>query len=154
MVEYWTWGWGLLVWDSTDALYCNGVARKLKKLRTSKGVYWIKQWFSPIVSLFKMETSLKEKNLLPEGANSFLYEQFLIVWKITFNYIKWSPLNVTIFITHMGNLSNGCYSNELCPWARHFILCLVLVQPRKTRNTVKPQLFEVPGNAGTLSNNR
>ena len=27
---------------------------------------------------------LKEKNLLPEGANSFLYEQFLIVWKITF----------------------------------------------------------------------
>ena len=32
---------------------------------------------------FKMGTSLK-KNLLPEGANSFLYEQFLIVWKITF----------------------------------------------------------------------
>ena len=28
--------------------------------------------------------ALKGKNLLPEGANSFLYEKFLIVWKITF----------------------------------------------------------------------
>ena len=26
----------------------------------------------------------KGENLLAEGANSFLYEQFLIVWKITF----------------------------------------------------------------------
>ena len=34
--------------------------------------------------LFKMGTSLKGKNLLPEGANSFLYEQLLIVLKITF----------------------------------------------------------------------
>ena len=31
--------------------------------------------------LFKIETSLKGKNLLPEGANSFPYEQFLMVWK-------------------------------------------------------------------------
>ena len=33
---------------------------------------------------FQMGTSLKGKNLLPEGANSFFYEQLLIVWKITF----------------------------------------------------------------------
>ena len=33
---------------------------------------------------FQMGTSLKGKNLPPEEANSFLYEQFLIVWKITF----------------------------------------------------------------------
>ena len=69
--------------------YTMGLARTLKKLRTPKGDYlkgdyWIKQWFSSIASLFKMGTSLKGKNLLPEGANSFLYEQFLIVWKITF----------------------------------------------------------------------
>ena len=32
---------------------------------------------------FQMGTSLKGKNLLPEGANSLLYEQFLIVWIIT-----------------------------------------------------------------------
>ena len=32
-------------------------------------------------TIFKMETSLKGKNLLPDGVNSFLYEQFLIVWK-------------------------------------------------------------------------
>ena len=62
----------------------NSLVRMPKKLRTSKGDYWIKQCFSSIVSLFKMGTSLKEKNLLPEGANSFLYEQFLLVWKITF----------------------------------------------------------------------
>ena len=34
--------------------------------------------------LFQMGTSLKGENLLPEGANSFLYEQFLIERKITF----------------------------------------------------------------------
>ena len=33
---------------------------------------------------FQLGTSLKGKNLLPGGANSFLYEQFLIVWTITF----------------------------------------------------------------------
>ena len=49
-----------------------GVVSMLKKLRTSKGDYSIKQWFSSIASLFKMGTSLKGKNLLPEGANSFL----------------------------------------------------------------------------------
>ena len=35
--------------------------------------------FSSIASFFKWEFLLKER-----GANSFLYEQFLIVWKITF----------------------------------------------------------------------
>ena len=39
---------------------------------TLKGDYCIKQWFSTIMSLFEMGTSLKGKNLLPEGANSFL----------------------------------------------------------------------------------
>ena len=33
---------------------------------------------------FQMGTSLKGKNLLPLEANSFLYEQFLIVQKISF----------------------------------------------------------------------
>ena len=34
---------------------------------------------------FQMGTSLKGKNLLTEGANSILYEQFLIVWKIIYH---------------------------------------------------------------------
>ena len=53
---------------STDAkkrklnpFVANGVARTLKKLRTSKGDYNIKQWFSSIVSLFKVGTSLKKQ---------------------------------------------------------------------------------------------
>ena len=50
----------------------NGVARTLKKLRTPKGDYCIKQCFSTITSLFKLGISLKGKNLLPEGANLFL----------------------------------------------------------------------------------
>ena len=50
----------------------NGVARMLQKLRISKGDYWIKQWFTSIATLFIMGTSLKGKNLLPEGAKSFL----------------------------------------------------------------------------------
>ena len=42
-------------------VYPNGEVRTLKKFRTSKGDYKIKQWFSSIASLFKMETSLKER---------------------------------------------------------------------------------------------
>ena len=30
-----------------------------------------------------------------------------------FYHIKWPPLNVTIFITHVRNLRNGCYANVL-----------------------------------------
>ena len=59
----------------------NGVARTLKKNARD---YWAIQRFSSIAPLFKMGTSLKGKNLLPEGANSFFYEKFLLVWKITF----------------------------------------------------------------------
>ena len=40
---------------------------------------------------FQMGTSIKGKNLLPEGPNSFLYEQFLIEWKITFNTLSDLP---------------------------------------------------------------
>ena len=58
-----------------------------------------------------MTTSLKRKNLLPEGVNSFYYEQFLIVWKITFYHIKLPPLNVTIFSMYVHNLLNGCYAS-------------------------------------------
>ena len=39
----------------------NGVVRTLKKLRTSKGDYWIKQWFSSIASLFKWKVLLKKR---------------------------------------------------------------------------------------------
>ena len=46
-------------------------SQNAEKIRTSKGDYCIKQWFSTITSLFKMGTSLKEKNFLPEGVNSF-----------------------------------------------------------------------------------
>ena len=28
-------------------------------------------------------------------------------------HIKRPPLNVTIFITHMGSLHNGCYTNDV-----------------------------------------
>ena len=49
--------------------------RTQKKIRTSKRDYWNESWFSSIAYLFKMGTSLKGKNSLPEvatlGANSF-----------------------------------------------------------------------------------
>ena len=80
-----------IAYRSIDLLVINSVEGKLKKLRTSKGNYWIKQWFSSIASLFKMGTSLKGKNLLPWGANSFLYDQFFMVWKITFITLRNRP---------------------------------------------------------------
>ena len=59
------------------------------------GDYWIKQRFSSIAPLFKIGTSLKRKNLLPKEAISFLFEQFIRVWKITFTtsgYLSWMLL--------------------------------------------------------------
>ena len=55
----------LSVWSFiyVDMYARNGVARTLKMLRTSKGDYYIKQWFSTITSLFKIWTSLEGKNL-------------------------------------------------------------------------------------------
>ena len=47
-------------------------SQNIKKVTHIKADYWIKQWFSSIAPLFKMGASLKGKNLLPEGANSFL----------------------------------------------------------------------------------
>ena len=48
---------------------------------------------------FQMGPSLKGKNLLSEGANSFLYEQVPIVWKITFITISDLPW-MLLFLLH------------------------------------------------------
>ena len=72
-----------------------------------------------------MGTSLKGKNSLPKGANSFLYEQFLIYsMEHHFYHIKWPPLNVTIFTTHVRNLRNGCYANEDIVVALKTMVCI------------------------------
>ena len=63
------------------SLHDNGVVITLKKLRTSRGDY-CNGTSSDSLQLrpfFQMGTSLKGKNLLPEGANSFLSEDFLLV---------------------------------------------------------------------------
>ena len=72
-------------------LWKERILSQREKLCISKGYYCIKQWFSTIMSLFKKGTSLKGKNLLPEGENSFLQEQFLKVWKITFTTLGELP---------------------------------------------------------------
>ena len=53
-----------------------------------------------------MATSLKGKNSLPEGADSCLKEQFLMVWKNHFYHIRLPSLNVT-FTTHVRNGEMG-----------------------------------------------
>ena len=75
----------------SNLIQCNGVARSLKKLRTSL----LDQTMILFnCAPFQNGTSLKGKNLLPEGANSFLYEDFLIEWTFT------DPLE--------------CYANAMC----------------------------------------
>ena len=51
---------------------------------------------------FQIGTSLKRKNWLPKGSNSFPLEQFLVVWEITF---ACTTLDVRI-------LRNGSYANK------------------------------------------
>ena len=53
-----------------------------------------------------MGASLKGKNLLPEGANSFLHEQLLIAWKITSTTLGDLP-SMLLFITHVRNCVMG-----------------------------------------------
>ena len=80
-------------------MIANGVARTPKKLRTSEGG-WNKQRFSSIVSLFKMGTSLKGKNLLWGGGGGGEFFPFRSVpngMENPFYLIRLQPLNVTIF---------------------------------------------------------
>ena len=49
--------------------HCNGEARTLKKLRTSKGDYWM-QRFSSIAPLYKMGTSYR-KEFASRGSELF-----------------------------------------------------------------------------------
>ena len=80
-----------------------GVARSLTKLRTSKGDYWIKQWFSSVAALFKIGTSLngtRVSEFFPLKAVPYGMENH-------FYHIRWSPLNVTILITHVCNCVMG-----------------------------------------------
>ena len=65
---------GVLLGSAKKKVYeiTNGVARTLKRLRTSNGDFCIKQCFSTITPLSKIGTYLKGKNLPPEGANCFL----------------------------------------------------------------------------------
>ena len=49
---------------------------------------------------FQIGTSLKGKNLLLSGANSFLYEQFLIIWKISFITLSYIP-RMLLFLLRM-----------------------------------------------------
>ena len=63
-----------------------------------------------IAPLFKKELLLKERICSQ-------MEQILSLWTVPYSienhfyHIKWAPLNVTIFIPHLCNLSNGCYAN-------------------------------------------
>ena len=48
-------------WQKVRVIFMgSGVARTPKNLSTSKGDYWIKQWFSSIAPLFEMGLLFKE----------------------------------------------------------------------------------------------
>ena len=71
--------------------------------------YWIKQRFSSIASLFKWELLFKER--ICSQSLSFPLWAVPYSRENQFYHIKWPPLNVTIFITHVRILRNGCYAN-------------------------------------------
>ena len=57
-----------------------------------------------------MGTSLEGKNLLLEEVNSFLYEQFLIVWKITIITLSDLPLMLLFSLRKCVNLYSKIFS--------------------------------------------
>ena len=98
--------------------------RNTAKLRTSKGDYWIKQWFSSIVSLFQM-VLFQRKEFSYGGSEFFPLRVVPYGMENHFNHIMWPPWNVTIFITHVCNCVMGAMpmiylhlSNQVCTGAQ------------------------------------
>ena len=106
----------------------NGVARTLKKIRTSKGDYCIKYWFSTIISLFKLELLLKERirshreRILSLKSNSLWYEKTLLPHKVPVDTLPPSPpptlgmgsvCQNSIFLEH-GNVAYQIKENHEC----------------------------------------
>ena len=60
------------IWVSPAALIMQWCSQNAVKLRTSKGEYWIKNWFSTIMSLFTLELLLKERICSQREINYFL----------------------------------------------------------------------------------
>ena len=83
-----------------------GCSQNAEKLRTSKGDYLIKQWFSSIVSLFKMGTSLKER-ICSQRERIHSFNSSSLWYGKSLYHIRWSPLNVVIFIRHVHNWVMG-----------------------------------------------
>ena len=67
----------------------------------------------------KWERLLKGRNLLQEGVNSFLYEQFFIEWKILFITLSDLPRMLLFVITYVRIMRNGCYAND------SYTICIV-----------------------------
>ena len=82
------------------------VARTLKKLRTSKGDYLVKQWLSSVVPLFKMGNFSSRKEFAPRGSKFFPLRAVPYGMENQFYHVMWSPLNVTIFITQVRSNAN------------------------------------------------
>ena len=79
-----------------------------KELRTSKGDYRIKQWFSSEMCPFlKWELLLKERICSQRGSKFFALRAVPYGMENHFYHIRWPPLNVTIFITHVRNCVMG-----------------------------------------------
>ena len=76
---------------ATNSFNHNGVARTLNTLMHIKGRLLDQAMILFNYDTFQMGTSHEGKNLLREGANSFLYEQFFRVWKITFCTLGYLP---------------------------------------------------------------
>ena len=64
----------------------------------------------PNKHIFKLRTTLKEKNWLPKGANSFLLEQSIMIWKNNSPHQMISLEYLQFFIMHMHTLRNGSFA--------------------------------------------
>ena len=95
----------------------NGEARTLnaEKVTHIKGRLLDQAMIRFSCAPFQMWISHKGKNLLPKGAN--FGSEFFPLWAVPYSmenhfyHIKWPPLNVPIFITHVRNVRNGCDVN-------------------------------------------
>ena len=65
-----------------------------------------------IIPFLKWEILLKER-ICSQREQILSFKSSSLKYGNHFNHIKWPPLNVTIFITHVRNLRNRCYTNVI-----------------------------------------
>ena len=98
----------VVIFDDGDN-FTNGVARMLKSFARQREITGSSNDSLQLHLYSKWELLLKER-ICSHGERILSFVSSSLKYGKSLYHIRWPPLNVTIFITHVRNLRNGCYA--------------------------------------------